>query len=73
MAVGVNLDFMMNLGLDFEQPDQFRHHFFEIRFTGCTGSISFTEGSNDRAPMDFDIWNMQYVEDRYMVVRVGRY
>ena len=73
MAIGVNLDFMMNLGLDFEDPYQFRHHFFEIRFTGCTGAVSFTEGSNDRAPMDFDIWNMQYIDDRYEVVRVGRY
>lgn len=42
ILIGRGLDFMINFGVEFEDWQQYRKYSYGIRFTGCSGFLSFS-------------------------------
>ncbi|CAG9332922.1 unnamed protein product [Blepharisma stoltei] len=49
------LDFMINRGLDYTDPNKLQKIMRNIQFYGCTGKVNIEKGSNDRILQIFEI------------------
>ncbi|CAG9332926.1 unnamed protein product [Blepharisma stoltei] len=49
------LDFMINRGLDYTDPDKLQKTMRNQQFYGCTGQVNIEKGSNDRIIQSFEI------------------
>ncbi|CAG9332927.1 unnamed protein product [Blepharisma stoltei] len=49
------LDFMINRGIDYTDPDKLQKAMRNQQFYGCTGQVNIEKGSNDRIIQTFEI------------------
>jgi hypothetical protein len=49
---------MVTLGRDYEVASEFKTFFLSHTFVGCTGYVSYADGTNDRAAINYDLQNM---------------
>jgi hypothetical protein len=71
LLVAHTTNFLLDLGYDYESAEEMRKGFYKIRFTGCSGVINFSEGTNDRDVATFKLDNLQLIDDVYTVVELG--
>ncbi|CAG9332930.1 unnamed protein product [Blepharisma stoltei] len=50
------LDFMINRGMDYTDPDKLQKVMRNQQFYGCTGQVNIEKGSNDRIIQTFEIF-----------------
>ncbi|CAG9331440.1 unnamed protein product [Blepharisma stoltei] len=60
MLIGNAIDWTINHGTDYTDPDVLNAAVRDVRFTGCTGSMSIQKGSNDRQFSSFTIQSNSY-------------
>ena len=53
LAVGYALEWLLETGKDFQDPDAMMKALRGLRFSGCTGRVYFEDTSNDRQSMRF--------------------
>jgi hypothetical protein len=58
LSLAYTFDWMVQHGQDYEESAQFRDQFFDQVFTGCTGFVTYTSGTNDRSHISYDFQNM---------------
>jgi hypothetical protein len=63
VLLGNSLDLAVRRGSDFEVPKTFNKMVRLSRFTGCSGAVSFEQGSNNRSFSGFDIQQFEYNEE----------
>ncbi|CAG9332923.1 unnamed protein product [Blepharisma stoltei] len=55
LLISYALDFMINRGLDYTDPDKLQKIMRNQQFYGCTGQVNIEKGSNDRIVQTFEI------------------
>jgi hypothetical protein len=58
LLVAETASFLLNIGHEFENHSVMRDGFYKIRFTGCTGTVNFSQGTNDRDIATFRLENL---------------
>jgi hypothetical protein len=54
-ALARTFDWFLTTGRDFEDNDKMMNGIREMKFTGCSGSISYIENTNDRYSIPYKI------------------
>jgi hypothetical protein len=72
-ALARTFDWFLSSGLDYENHTDMMNGIRELKFTGCSGSISYMEGTNDRYVFPYSIQQLRRVSDGYALKEVGIY
>ena len=57
-APALTINWMLDIGMEYEDQPTFRHGFTNTRVTGCTGQISYIQNTNDRDVGSYNINNL---------------
>ena len=72
--IAASLDFLIATGGDFESAEVLNKATRSTRFRGCTGVVTIQEGTNDRYPIMYSIFNAQVNSDGTVnIAIVGTY